>query len=83
MTKTSDGDSFPIVMFDLTNGAPMSQAGEKDQTLGTSKLWNLDRLDQRVLPLNSTYRSVLPLRMDSGSALPNLAALTLSCSPYI
>lgn len=57
MSKTSDpSDSAPINMADLTGGGgAMSSTGEKDQALGSSKLWNLDRIDQRVLPLNNTY----------------------------
>ena len=67
MAKNSDpSDSAPINMADLTHGVSMSSTGEKDQALGSAKLWNLDRIDQRVLPLNNTYLYGSPTTKGTG-----------------
>ena len=53
-TPAAEG-AGPIDMYALAQGRSMLAAGVKTQTL-TSRTWNLDRIDQRDLPLNQQYQ---------------------------
>lgn len=51
----STGEPGVVNMADISAGQDLAAPGEKQQHL-IGKLWNLDRMDQRDLPLDSLYK---------------------------